>query len=329
MSTDVAPERTEVPSAREVRQEIRDWRRGRAELSCGEVLSERLRRDLLHRDGRRRWRATSCSTSGAWPTSPAPRAAARCAQPRPGCCARGDALALGVARLLGPVFSPPAANSWVLSTPVDRGALLRPGWVRTIVLTAVGAALLLVAPAVLGGFALARGGPTSLAGSTTAPGVRGGRRAVTAARAPGRPLADVAGHRVAVDLLALAATQGSDGCRPCRPVGPGGRGRDGGRGRRCSRGARPSRSARSRDASSARPSTSPPALSGALSSVDLGLMYDVLLARRWGGRARAQPHRGGPLGWGPWCTATSAARSAPRSPTSFWPVSTLVPYAAA
>ena len=39
MSTDVAPERTEVPSAREVRQEIRDWRRGRAELRWGEALS--------------------------------------------------------------------------------------------------------------------------------------------------------------------------------------------------------------------------------------------------------------------------------------------------
>ena len=39
----------------------------------------------------------------------------------------------------------------MLSSPVDRGALLRPGWVRTTVLTAVGAALLLVAPAVLAG----------------------------------------------------------------------------------------------------------------------------------------------------------------------------------
>ena len=40
-----------------------------------------------------------------------------------------------------------------------------------------------------------------------------------------------------------------------------------------------------------------PSLSGALSSVDLGLMYDVLLARRWGRGARVRPRTGGPLGW--------------------------------
>jgi hypothetical protein len=41
-----------------------------------------------------------------------------------------------------------------------------------------------------------------------------------------------------------------------------------------------------------------PSLSGALSSVDLGLMYDVLLARRWGRGARVRSRTGDPLGWG-------------------------------
>ena len=40
-----------------------------------------------------------------------------------------------------------------------------------------------------------------------------------------------------------------------------------------------------------------PSLSGALSSVDLGLMYDVLLARRWGRGAHVRTRTGGPLGW--------------------------------
>ena len=104
-------------------------------------------------------------------------------------------LALGMARLLGPVFSPPAANAWLLSTPVDRGALLRPGWGRTSALYrrdrragAPGA-----------------GRPRRLL-ARRGRGLPGGRRrhrarlrrhrgAVAGAREPGRPLAHLADRR--------------------------------------------------------------------------------------------------------------------------------------
>ena len=72
-----------------------------------------------------------------------------------------------------------------------------------------------------------------------------------------------------------------------------------------------------------------PSLSGALSSVDLGLMYDVLLARRWGRGAHVRPHTGGPLGW--WALVHRDLLRARRAPQPFVLLAglLLVPYAAA
>jgi len=72
-----------------------------------------------------------------------------------------------------------------------------------------------------------------------------------------------------------------------------------------------------------------PSLSGALSSVDLGLMYDVLLARRWGRSAHVRSRRGGPLGL-PAMVHRDLLR-ARRSPQPFVLLAglVLVPYAAA
>ena len=72
-----------------------------------------------------------------------------------------------------------------------------------------------------------------------------------------------------------------------------------------------------------------PSLSGALSSVDLGLMYDVLLARRWGRGAHVRTHRGGPLGW--WALVHRDLLRARRTPQPYVLLAAmvLVPYAAA
>ncbi len=329
MSTDVAPQRTEVPSAREVRQEIRDWRRGRAELKWGEAISDAyVALFCVAMVGAmagnvvinlRQLADDTCAGSCGEVRSAAPWLVALALA----------LLALGMSRLLGPVFSPPASNSWVLSSPVDRGGLLRPGWLRTTVLTAVGAALLLVAPAVLGGFAWHEAVVYLVAGSATALtcvgvaalsqvhenpvsrwltwlvtlalwAVLGLSATQELARLPEVPPGAVLAVAVAMVVVAVLLAW-----RSAVAVGKVSR-RVLGQTEHLS-----------------------PSLSGALSSVDLGLMYDVLLARRWGRGAHVRSHTGGPLGWS--ALVHRDFRRALRTPQPYVLLAglVLVPYAAA
>lgn len=287
----------EVPTARSVRGEIRDWRRGRAELKWGEVISDGyIALFCIVMIGAmggnvvltlRQIADDSCTGSCTEVRSALPWLVALAVA----------LLALGLARLLGPVFSPPAANAWLLSTPVDRGALLRPGWGRTGALSVAIATLALLAPAVLGGFSVVEGAVFVVAGGATALACVG----IAA-------LSQVHENRVARWLtwtvtaalwllLGLSATQGA-GAVPRVPLGAGvaatvlvvvvaaavfWRARLG-------------MSGVSRRVLGFTEHLSP-SLSGALSSVDLGLMYDVLLARRWGRGAQVRTRTGGPLGW--------------------------------
>lgn len=329
MSTDAPAGHAEVVTAREVRQEIRDWRRGRAELSWGEALSDAYvglfcvvmvgamaGNVVLHL---RRLADETCAGSCSEVRSAAPWLVALAVA----------LLALGMARLLGPVFSPPAANAWVLTSPVDRGALLRPGWLRTVVLTVVGSAVLLLAPAVLGGFAWHDAVVYLVAGSTTALAcvgvaalsqVREGAASrwltwlvtlalwavlgLAATRELGRvpqvsPGAVLALAVVTTVVAALVAWRAgvAVGTVPRRVLG--------------------------------QTEHLSPSLSGALSSVDLGLMYDVLLARRWGRGAHVRSHTGGPLGWQ--ALVHRDLRRALRAPQPYVLLAglVLVPYAAA
>lgn len=320
---------TEVPSAREVRAEIRDWRRGRAELRWGEVLSDGyIALFCVVMVGAmggnvvltlRRLADDSCTGSCTEVRSVLPWLAALAVA----------VLALGLARLLGPVFSPPAANAWLLSTPVDRGALLRPGWSRTAGLTVAIAVLVLLAPAVLGGFSADEAVVFVVAGGGTA-------LACVAVAA----LSQVREDRVARWLtwaatatlwlmLSLSATHGA-GAVPGMRLEPGlaaaalvvlaaaalfWR-------------ARAALALVSRRVLGYTEHLSP-SLSGALSSVDLGLMYDVLLARRWGRGAQVRSHTGGPLGWP--ALVHRELRRALRTPQPFVLLAglVLVPYAAA
>ena len=117
----------EVPTAREVRAEIRDWRRGRAELRWGEVLSDGYIAIfcvvMIGAMGGnvvltlRRLADDTCAGSCTEVRSAMPWLVALAVA----------LLALGLARLLGPVFSPPAANAWLLSTPRRPGRAAAPG----------------------------------------------------------------------------------------------------------------------------------------------------------------------------------------------------------
>jgi hypothetical protein len=290
------PVPTEIPTARELRGEIRDWRRGRAELRWGEVISDAYVAlfsvvMIAAMAGNvvlslRRLADDTCSGACSEVRTAAPWLVALAVA----------LLTLGLARLLGPVFSPPAANAWLLGAPVDRGALLRPGWARTAALTLAASALLLVAPAMLGGFSVGEGAGYVLAGGATAlacVGIAGLSQiresrvsrwltwAVTAALwvglglaatqelevLPSVPVALAVALAAAVVLVALAMLW-----RTAVAVG-----------------------GVSRRVLGYTENLSP-SLSGALSSLDLGLMYDVLLARRWGRGATVRTHTGGPLG---------------------------------
>lgn len=325
-TTEVPPE---IPTAREIRGEIRDWRRGRAELRWGEVLSDAYIAlfcvvMVAAMGGNvvlslRRLADDSCVGACAEVRSVAPWLAALAVA----------LLALGLARLLGPVFSPPAANAWLLSTPVDRGALLRPGWSRTTALSLAGAGLALVAPAMLGGFDLASGAVFVAAGSAAALACVAVAALSQVHEHPAARRLTWIGAAALWSTLSLSATQRL-GTLPSVPVGVGlalallpvlaalvltrrARAAVGGLTRRVL----------------GQTENLSPSLSGALSSVDLGLMYDVLLARRWGRGAHVRTRTGGPLGW--WALVHRDLRRVGRTPQPYVVLAglVLVPYAAA
>lgn len=325
MTTDLAP----PPTAREVRAQVREWRRGRAELHVWEVLGDAyvavftvvmvgsMAGSVVV--NLRRLADSTCVDT--------------CAQVRevaPWVTALGlVVLTLAGARLLGPVFSPPAMNGWVVSSPVDRGDLLRPALGRAVTVAAAVSAIGLLAPAVLGGLGV------GVAALYVAAGVASCTAAVAwATRSQVREdgLARATTWVLAVTtwlLLGLAATGRL--ALPATPpwtvvagvavvasvvgvVGVAWVAR-----------ALPTVSRRVL----ARTEHLSPSLSGALSSLDLGLMYDVLLARRWGKGAHVTTHRGGPSGW--WALVHRDARRVLRSPQPWLVLAgmALVPYAAA
>ena len=320
---------TEIPTARELRGEIRDWRRGRAELKWGEALSEAYVAlfcvvMVAAMGGNvvlslRRLADDTCVGACSEVRSAAPWLAALAVA----------LLTLGLARLLGPVFSPPAANVWLLSTPVDRGTLLRPGWLRTSALALAGAAGVLVVPAMLGGFDLASGAVFVTAGGATALACVG---IAALSQVHEDRLARWLSWAITAALwvgLGLASTH-ELGALPGVPAGTGpalavllvlvavalawrARVAVGGVSRRVL----------------GYTENLSPSLGGALSSLDLGLMYDVLLARRWGRGAHVRTRTGGPLGW--WALVHRDALRALRTPQPFVLLAglLLVPYAAA
>ncbi|MCW2846097.1 MAG: hypothetical protein JWR90_71 [Marmoricola sp.] len=223
------------------------------------------------------------------------------------------AVVLALARLFGPVFVSPAIGSWLLSAPVDRAALLRPRLLWTAVIAAAFSALLSAAASTLGGFGvdplLAFCGSTALlavaavclaAVSQSSAGL--GARLLTWVVAlvvwagllliarndgpiwsPPKDLPQGSWWGVAVVVLAsvglLTLAVGRVGRLSRHAVSPGG--------------------------------SLAPGLSGALATLDLALVYDVLLAHRWNAHDAVKSRRGGPSGQLAlvWCDLSRLRRS--------------------
>lgn len=283
---------------RDLRGEIRHWRRGHANTKLIDVLSDAyiaLFATVMFGSmatnvvlNVRRVSAALCTSTG-------------CREARsllPWLAGLAAVLVvLSVARLFGPVFASPAVGSWLLPTPVDRSAVLRPRLLWTVLIAVSLTALVALGAASLGGFAM----PALLAfaGSTATGAVvvvalaalsqSRGRLiaqlltlllglvlwigllllALTAVPLTGAP--DLAlGWLVGIGIAALVAAGLL--VRSVRDIG------------------------RLRRVDVARGGALAPGLSGALATLDLALVYDVLLAHRWAGRGAVRPRRGGPSG---------------------------------
>jgi hypothetical protein len=237
---------------------------------------------------------------------------------------------LGTARMLGPVFVTPAVGSWLLTTPIDRGGLLRPRFLSVASAAAVAVALPTVAAAALSGMAAAPAallvvvtaavGGVAVAGAALAQAARPSATSLVAwllagatwlalvATGDGRPLVSepvhrldptlwalLAGAAVAVGAASLLAVRRLTSL-PARTVTPGGR--------------------------------LVPAVSGALASLDPALAYDVVQVHLARARGFVRSHRGGPHGLAAVCWRdVTRLRRSPR-PTLVLLAGVAVPVAA-
>jgi hypothetical protein len=295
----VGPAASDPPSPRELRADVRHWRRGRANTTWLEVAQDayvavfatllvgamagnvvlNLRR--LAVDGCVSATCLSGRATAPWLAVPLVLA-----------------LVVAAARLVGPVAVSPAVASWVLPAPTDRSALLRPR------LLAVTGSAVLVALLGSGVAAAVAGVPASVAGLLAAGTavLAGGAvgfcawlqsRHEAVSRALGVALALVAW----LLLLALALGRPPAAPSPSTTVWVAGLAvsvvvsvASLAAGLR----ALPTLPGRSVATAGALA----PSLSGALAALDVALVWDVLHARRWRSRARVRPVRGrwpGPL----------------------------------
>ncbi|MGN0064614.1 MAG: DUF6297 family protein [Nocardioides sp.] len=314
----VASTDTEPPVS-ELRRQIRAWRRRRASLSWWEAAQDAytylfaalvlgaMSANVLW--GLRGMAEAGCTASCLGVRAAAPWLATAVAA----------TAALGVSRLLGPVFQSPATGSWLLSTPVDRGEALRPSLLRALALGAVLPAALVSPVAVLSGTdalgtALATLTAALACVALVAFAADQQRRTGSAARwltwtgavatwlvlawmwlapaptAPASPAVSTALGAVlvvasgaAATVLVVVALRGLAGTP---------------------------RSAL------ARTENAWPSLSGALATMDLTLTYDVLLSRRWAAVPGVRPRRGGPRGW--WSLVHADLRRVVRAPQPWW-----------
>jgi hypothetical protein len=285
--------------ARSLRRQMRAWRRDRADTTLYEQLSEAyiwvFTAALVGASAISAMVQTRVSVASACTT-------ATCDDARTSLvwasAAGMIALALAAAQAVGPVMVTPATGAWLLTTPVDRGPLLRSRLMAATAAATVtcGAAVAVIgllagieyrAIAVLGvATALAGGAVTALAATWQARDGRPTRRAATALALVtalwlllvaldaepstssdwlGGPVGWTLAGAAALALVALLARAASRVATLLRAqLVPGG--------------------------------SLLASLSGALAGLDLALAYDVLVARRWRTAATVRPSTGGPGG---------------------------------
>jgi Family of unknown function (DUF6297) len=317
---------------RELHRQIRVWRRGRADTRLVDAISDAYITLF----------ATVMLSSMAVNVVLNVRTVATGQCTSPACeHARGTlpflfglgvlAACLATARLLGPLLVSPAVGSWLVPTPLDRAALLRPRLLGTALVAALTGGVAVSGAAALGGLApgavLAMAGTVAalcllVVGTATVAQSRGTRGLAAAVwllgggvwvglvlvsrdlvLVPASDLRFTAGWTVAVvvsTVLGLLAMLGAVRCLPALErarLTPGG--------------------------------TLLPGISGALSSLDFALLYDILVARQWLARSTVRTVRG--RGRGPmtlvWRDVVRLRRS-PR-PVAVLAAALVAPYLAA
>ena len=284
---------------RELRGQIRHWRRGRAELSLAEAIGDAyiavFAAVMLGSMG------ISVilnlrNASGALCTS---QACTTARDVMPWLFAGVEvAVCLGVARLFGPMLVSPAIGTWLLSAPVDRSSLLLPRLAGTgTAAFVVGGAL----AAVVGTLAGFSAGTIAAFAISTAAVCLCTVTLTTVVQARGGPAAKIAtwlvaglvwAAVVALVLQVLPAPAPQQRFSPAwlaalvvtgvLAVGSAVR-------------AFADLPRIHRDRLTPGGSLVP-SLSGALATLDLALIYDILVSRRWLARSTVRPHRGGPKG---------------------------------
>jgi hypothetical protein len=198
------------------------------------------------------------------------------------------------------VFVPPAVGSWLLRAPVDRADLLRPRLLGTVAVAGGLGVVLPLLAALLGGFGV--GAVGAFVVGATLLGVGGVAAAALSQSGSGlaaRLLVWVVAALLWASLLVLALARAPHAAPPQRvgvvglavPVGV----------------ALVAallvtlavrRLGRMREDRIAPGGALAPGLSGALATLDLAMVYDVLLAHRWHAHEAVRSRRGGPSG--PW-----------------------------
>lgn len=317
--------------AAELRSDIRHWRRGRATAKLSEVLQDAyiavfstLLIGLMVGNvvlGFRDVLGTACATAGC--------EQARSSLPWLGGLASLLAV-LTLARLFGPVFVSPAVGSWLLRAPVDRGDLLRPRLLGTVAIAGgLGVALPLLA-ALLGGFGA--GSVLAFVLGATLLGVCGVGAAALSQSGRGivaRLLVWVVAAVLWAGLLVLALGRAPRAAPPQQvgllgvavPVGTAVLAL-------ILVGLAVRRLGRMSEDRIAPGGALAPGLSGALATLDLAMVYDVLLAHRWHAHEAVHSRRGGPTG--PWALVWLDLVRLRRSPQLLLVLAAavVVPYAA-
>lgn len=203
-----------------------------------------------------------------------------------------------LARTFGPVYAAPSVASWLMETPLDRGALLRGRLRLLLVVFALAAAAVAAGAALLAGFGVgATAGFALLVAAAAATGIAVAVLGQSASRNPVLLLAALALAGTWGSLLALTLHRAPQLERPetaplwwwllgglmtLVALAAG------------AAASRLTRRLRRRDI--VRGGTLVPGLGGALANLDLALTYDVLLAYRWRSRGSVRSRRGGPSG---------------------------------
>ncbi|HET7387540.1 MAG TPA: DUF6297 family protein [Nocardioidaceae bacterium] len=211
------------------------------------------------------------------------------------------AACLGVARLFGPMLVTPAVGTWLLPAPVDRAALLRPRLVATCGAALLAGALLALASSALASFAV---GAVVAFSVVVAAGCALLVAVAVVDQARGLGVTGALTWLVAAvswaGLVALSAGRAPD-LQAATAYGPGWPAAAGVAGvLMMGAAALAARSLPLLSADRLKPGGSlVPSLSGALATVDLALIYDIMVARRWLARSTVRSvraRRRGPTG---------------------------------